>query len=178
MNIHDVVLVDVLGQPVGSMEKMAAHQHGGQLHLAFSVMLFRAGTKGREYLLQRRAEGKYHSGGLWTNTCCSHPYIGESIVVAAQRRLAEELGITLENTTQLKVVTSFIYRAELDNDLVEHEFDYVLIGEVTELVLELNPEEVSETRWWSEEEIISQLQFKKTPFTAWFHDVFQAIVTL
>lgn len=173
-----MVLVDESGQPIGSMEKMAAHQHGGQLHLAFSVMLLRTGIKGREYLLQRRAESKYHSGGLWTNTCCSHPYIDEPIVVAAQRRLTEELGIILDSTTQLEVVTSFIYRAELDRGLVEHEFDHVLIGEVTELAIELNPDEVSEARWWSEEEILSQLQLKKTPFTAWFHDVFQAIVTL
>ncbi len=178
MNTHDVVLVDRTGQPIGSMGKLAAHQNGGQLHLAFSVMLCRSGADGREYLLQRRAEGKYHSGGLWTNTCCSHPYMDESIENAARRRLTQELGIKLNVSTPLTTIGSFIYCAELDNDLVEHEFDHILMGEVSELVLELNPEEVSEVRWWSEQEIVTQLKLKKTPFTAWFHDVFQAIRAL
>jgi isopentenyl-diphosphate delta-isomerase len=118
-----VILVDPTDQPVGRMEKMEAHEKG-ILHRAFSVFLFN--EKG-ETLLQQRASTKYHSPLLWTNTCCSHQRDGESNAQAASRRLREELGIELA-PDRLNDVFSFVYRAEFDNGLTEHELDHVLVG--------------------------------------------------
>src|SRR5687768_10210348 len=118
--MEEVILVDLLDNPIGTMEKMEAHRKG-ELHRAFSVLVFN--SKG-EMLLQKRSKKKYHSGGLWTNSCCSHPLPGEKIEVAASRRLKEEMGIDLMPRFSYK----FIYRTDLDNALVEHEYDHVLIG--------------------------------------------------
>lgn len=115
-----VVLVDQNDVVVGEMEKMEAHRKG-VLHRAFSVFIF---NDNKELLIQKRAEEKYHSGGLWSNTCCSHPRISETIIAAAQRRLKEEMGFS----TAVEEVFSFQYRKELDNGLIEHEFDHVLLG--------------------------------------------------
>ena len=121
MSIEKVILVDENDNQVGVMPKLEAHQKG-LLHRAFSVFIFNSKY---ELLLQKRASSKYHSGGLWTNTCCSHPREGEEILDAAKRRLIEEMGID----TSLRKVHDFIYKAELDNDLTEHEFDHVLYME-------------------------------------------------
>jgi isopentenyl-diphosphate delta-isomerase len=115
-----LVLVDEQDNAVGTMEKMEVHQKA-LLHRAFSVFIFNSNG---EMLLQRRALSKYHSGGLWTNACCSHPNTAETPVQAAQRRLFEELGFV----TDVEVVFDFIYKAELDNELTEYEFDHVLVG--------------------------------------------------
>jgi len=117
---EQVVLVNERDEELGTMEKMEAHRRGA-LHRAFSVFLFDA--QGR-LLLQRRASGKYHSADLWTNTCCSHPRPGEEVMVAARRRLREEMGIDRDLTWQF----NFIYRAELDHGLSEYELDHVLFG--------------------------------------------------
>lgn len=115
-----VKLVDLTGQMVGTMDKMEAHLLG-ELHAAFSVFIFN--SKG-ELLLQQRATGKYHSGGKWTNTCCSHPRLGEKSLEAAHRRLYEEMGMQCE----LHFAFNFTYRAELDNGLIEYEYDDVYFG--------------------------------------------------
>lgn len=112
-----VILVDHNDVAIGTMEKMEAHRKG-QLHRAFSVLVFN--TKG-EMLLQKRASDKYHSGGLWTNACCSHPLPGEKMEDAARRRLREEMGIDIQPEFAYK----FIYKINLDQDLIEHECDYV-----------------------------------------------------
>jgi isopentenyl-diphosphate Delta-isomerase len=115
-----VILVDQNDHAIGTMEKMEAHRKG-HLHRAFSILIFNA--KG-EMLLQKRAKQKYHSGGLWTNACCSHPQPGEKIEEATRRRLREEMGIDVETSFSHK----FIYKAPLDQDLIEHEYDHVFIG--------------------------------------------------
>ena len=112
--MDQVILVDEHDQEIGTMEKMEAHRKG-VLHRAFSVIL--VNDKG-EMLLQRRAAHKYHSGGLWTNTCCSHPQPGESVIDGARRRLKEELNIELED---LSVVDHMLYKVEFENGLTEHE---------------------------------------------------------
>jgi isopentenyl-diphosphate delta-isomerase len=117
MELQQVILVNDRDEPIGLMEKLEAHQKG-LLHRAFSIFIFNSSG---ELLLQRRSLHKYHSGGLWTNTCCSHPSPAEDILAAAQRRLNEEMGFT----APLEKIFDFIYKAEFDNGLVEYEFDHV-----------------------------------------------------
>ncbi len=116
-----VILVDENDVQRGVEEKLRAHENGGNLHRAFSVFVF--DTDGK-LLLQKRASSKYHAGGLWANTCCSHPAPGESVEDAAHRRLQEEMGFDCE----LREVFSFIYKADVGNGLTEHEFDHVFFG--------------------------------------------------
>ncbi|WP_163923632.1 isopentenyl-diphosphate Delta-isomerase [Photobacterium sp. Alg240-V54] len=163
-----VVLVDEQGHELGLQEKMQAHRDGS-LHLAFSVLLYRDTASGREYLLHQRALEKYHSGGLWTNTCCSHPRQGETMSQAGVRRLQEEMGITL--TTSLTDIGNFCYFANLDHQLIEHELDHVLIADGKGLVFTPNSAEVMAYRWWSMAELALQLQQAPQLFTAWFAQV-------
>jgi isopentenyl-diphosphate delta-isomerase len=156
---QNVILVDENDHEVGLMEKMEAHQKG-LLHRAFSVLVF---NDNGELLLQKRAFGKYHSEGLWTNTCCSHPYPGESILEAGKRRLFEEMGFTCE----LSEVFAFIYKAELENGLIEHELDHVLVG-FSEETPHLNLEEVSAFKWMSVDEIKADMKENPSQYTAWF----------
>jgi isopentenyl-diphosphate delta-isomerase len=130
--IEEVILVDKKDSVVGFMEKMEAHRLG-LLHRAFSVFVFN--SKG-ELMLQKRAKSKYHSGGLWTNTCCSHPRPNETVIEAVKRRMQEEMGFICEVEEKF----SFIYKAKLDNELTEHEYDYVLFGTYDDKPL-LNAEE-------------------------------------
>lgn len=118
--MEQVILVDQYDNAIGTMEKLDAHKKG-VLHRAFSVFVFN--SKG-ELLIQKRAQIKYHSPGLWTNTCCSHPLPGEKIENASRRRLNEEMGIE----TELRFAYKFIYKAELEKNLVEHEYDHVFFG--------------------------------------------------
>ena len=120
MNREEVILVNEADEQIGVMEKMEAHEKG-LLHRAFSVFIFN--DKG-EMLLQQRALNKYHSGGLWTNACCSHPRPGEDTLQAAKRRLMEEMGIE----TSLTLKNSFTYKTAFENGLTEHEFDHIFIG--------------------------------------------------
>ena len=145
---QNVILVDENDHEVGLMEKMEAHRKG-LLHRAFSVLVF---NDNGELLLQRRAFGKYHSEGLWTNTCCSHPYPGESILEAGKRRLFEEMGFSCELTHEF----SFLYKADLENGLIEHELDHVLIG-FSDETPHLNLEEVSAFKWMSVDNIKSDI---------------------
>lgn len=157
--MNEVILVDVNDNPIGVMEKMMAHQQG-VLHRAFSIFLF----NGRgEMLLQRRALTKYHSPGLWTNTCCSHPMPGESIESAAQRRLMEEMGMS---SVMVKAF-DFIYKASLDNNLVEHEFDHVFFGTTNESPV-INEEEVCEWKWLPVYDVYIDVQLNPERYTEWF----------
>ncbi|UTV27384.1 isopentenyl-diphosphate Delta-isomerase [Photobacterium atrarenae] len=165
---EQVVLVDPQGRILGSQEKMQAHRDGA-LHLAFSVLLYRERAGGREFLMQQRARGKYHSGGLWTNTCCSHPRQEEPLEQAGIRRLAEEMGIT--GVTRLDDIARFIYRAELDNQLIEHELDHVLVACVSGLEIVPNPDEVMAHCWWPEEKLAQAVVETPERFTAWFPQV-------
>jgi isopentenyl-diphosphate delta-isomerase len=154
-----VILVDEQDHELGLMEKMQVHREG-KLHRALSVFIF---NSKKQLLLQKRANNKYHSAGLWTNTCCSHPRKNETTEAAAKRRLQEEMGMTCE----LKYRFAFIYEAKLENDIVEHELDYVYTG-VTDTIPILNPEEVSDYRYASMEEIEKDIMQHPENYTEWF----------
>jgi isopentenyl-diphosphate delta-isomerase len=157
--MEKVILVDEQDDVIGSMEKMEAHQKG-ILHRAFSILIFN--SKG-EFLLQKRSKSKYHSGGLWTNTCCSHPKLDESIADAARKRLKFEMGIDLETSFAFK----FIYRSELDRDLIEHEFDHVFIGKFDGTPL-INLDEVEDWKFMDFQSLRADLNNNQASYTAWF----------
>ncbi|HEX2629777.1 MAG TPA: isopentenyl-diphosphate Delta-isomerase [Chitinophagaceae bacterium] len=159
MELQQVILVDEQDAPVGVMEKMEAHQKG-VLHRAFSIFIFN--DRG-EMLLQQRADDKYHSAGLWTNACCSHPSPGEDTIDAAHRRLQEEMGFD----TELKKSFGFIYKASFENGLTEYEFDHVFIGNYNDPV-QFNPSEVKAVTYKSVEEIERLIEKEPQQFTAWF----------
>jgi len=163
---EEVILVDEVDTPLGAMEKIEAHRKA-LLHRAFSVFIF--DREGR-MLLQRRADGKYHSPGLWTNACCSHPRPGEDTEAAAIRRLGEELGFT----TPLARLFSFTYRSEYDNGLTEFEFDHVFVGHY-DGVIRPDPAEVGEHCYRSMDEIRAELQRDPGRFTTWFHLAFPMV---
>ncbi|HTF04267.1 MAG TPA: isopentenyl-diphosphate Delta-isomerase [Bacteroidia bacterium] len=154
-----VILVDANDNETGTAEKMEAHR-SGTLHRAISVFIFNSEGK---WLLQKRAEGKYHSGGLWTNACCSHPRPGEDTATAAHRRLQEEMGIRCD----LNHAFAFTYRAELDHDLIEHELDHIFIGR-TDAVPNPDPGEVSGWKYFSTQELETALKESPDQFTEWF----------
>ena len=154
-----LVLVDEQDRETGQAEKMDVHREG-LLHRAFSIFIF---TPQGEMLLQRRAMDKYHCGGLWTNACCSHPRPGEKVEEAAKRRLQEELGIDVG----LQKIFHFIYRAEFENGLTEHEFDHVFIGEYAGDV-PFNAAEVMDTRYLSTNALLPLVQQSPETFTPWF----------
>jgi isopentenyl-diphosphate delta-isomerase len=158
-----VVLVDQAGTAVGVSPKIEAHQDG-RLHRAVSVVLF---DESGRLLLQRRAATKYHSGGLWSNTCCGHPRPGESVHDAAGRRLRGELGIA---GCELTEVSRFVYLARVGSDMVEHELDHVLIGRWNGSATP-DPAEVSETRWVERDIMFAELAGAPGQFTAWMRDV-------
>ncbi|HEY6899238.1 MAG TPA: isopentenyl-diphosphate Delta-isomerase [Puia sp.] len=163
---EEVILVSEDDTPLGAMEKMEAHQKA-LLHRAFSVFIFN--TRG-EMLLQQRAPGKYHSAGLWTNACCSHPRPGEDTREAALRRLHEELGFT----TPLQKIFDFTYRSEFDNGLTEYEFDHVFTGTYDQGVYP-NPLEVSDYRYLPLQDIFTALERSPEQFTTWFHLAFPLV---
>ena len=163
---HEVILVNERDEEVGTLDKMEAHRKG-LLHRAFSVFIFN--NKG-EMLLQKRAQDKYHSGGLWTNACCSHPLPGENILDAAKRRLNEELGFTLP----LNKAFEFIYRADFENGLTEHEFDHVFIGHY-EGSIHPDPQEVSDYCYKDVGEIRKTLAIHPNEFTEWFKIAFPRV---
>lgn len=155
----DVILVDQADRPVGRMEKQEAHRKG-LLHRAFSVFLL----DGSKLLIQRRALDKYHCGGLWSNTCCSHPAPGEPVLSAAERRLDEKLGI---KNARLRELDTFLYRAAFPNGLAEHELDHVLLGEYSGPV-QPDPMEIAQVRWIDLEELQRDLQAFPQWYTPWF----------
>lgn len=156
---EQVVLVSERDEILGVMDKMQAHENG-ILHRAFSVFLFN--DKG-EMLLQKRAADKYHSPNQWTNAVCSHPRMGETYMEAAQRRLKEELGIETPITYRF----NFLYKADVGQNLWEHELDHVFTGNF-EGEFKLNEEEVSEVRYISIDELDKEMSANPENFTEWF----------
>jgi isopentenyl-diphosphate delta-isomerase len=159
--MEQIILVDRNDSETGSGEKMDVHRNG-QLHRAFSIFVFN--SRG-ETLLQQRAEGKYHSAGLWTNTCCSHPRTGESLEEAVHRRLKEEMGFDCN----LREAFSFIYRSEFGNGLTEHEFDHVFVGRF-DGIPSPDKSEVSSFRWVGLEELIADIKNSPEKYTYWLKD--------
>lgn len=156
--MEQVVLVTENDEQIGTAEKLLAHQRN-LLHRAFSIFIHNGNG---EVLLQKRALTKYHSGGLWTNTCCSHPRPGEDLVAAGKRRLQEEMGFS----TELVAKFFFVYQADLDNNLSEHELDHVLVGEFNGQFAS-NPEEASEVKWITIEELITDVTENPNNYTIW-----------
>ena len=154
-----VILVDEQDKKLGSMEKMQAHVEG-KLHRAISVFIFNSKN---ELLLQQRADGKYHSALLWTNTCCSHPRPGETVIDAANRRLHEEMGMICD----LKEAFSFVYKAHLNNDLTEHEYDHVFTG-ITDAVPIPDKTEVAAWKYTTIEALITEIKTHPGAYTEWF----------
>jgi isopentenyl-diphosphate delta-isomerase len=158
MTTETVILVDECDRELGACEKMRAHREG-VLHRAFSIFVFDAGGR---LLLQRRARTKYHSGGLWSNTCCGHPRPGETTLSAARRRLREEMNFDCE----LREAFDFLYRAELDDGLVEHEFDHVFVGRF-EGAPAPDAAEVEDWRWVSTQELRDGLRRRPHEYSYW-----------
>jgi isopentenyl-diphosphate delta-isomerase len=154
-----VILVDENDNEIGVMEKLQAHQEG-LLHRAFSVFIFNDKS---ELLLQQRALTKYHSAGLWANTCCSHPRPNETIKDSANRRLFEEMGMSCD----LTIKTNFIYKTEFENGLIEHELDYVLVGFTNQNPI-LNIEEVESFKWQTIIDIKMDVIANPHHYASWF----------
>jgi len=166
VNHEKVVLVDCTDKPLGEMEKLEAHRKG-VLHRAFSVLLF---NQNGQLLLQKRAQNKYHSGGLWTNTCCSHPRPSENLKDATERRLMEEMGISLVP----EHLYAFTYHAELEGDLVEHEYDHVFTGRFNGIP-NINPDEVADWRFADIAEISAAIRNQPEQFTPWFRLIMDSL---
>ncbi|MBI2283517.1 MAG: isopentenyl-diphosphate Delta-isomerase [Bacteroidetes bacterium] len=165
--MEQVILVDKQDVLTGTMEKMEAHKKA-LLHRAFSVFIF---NEREEMLLQQRAFEKYHSGGLWTNSCCSHPRPGEDTQAAATRRLREEMGFE----TPLKKIFDFVYKADFANGLTEYEFDHVFVGHYDGNILP-DSKEVHDFAFMSMPDIEAALQKDPERFTAWFHIAFPKVM--
>lgn len=163
MTKENVILVNENDEQIGLMEKIEAHEKA-LLHRAFSVFILN--DKG-ELMLQQRALHKYHSPGLWTNTCCSHQRDGESNITAGKRRLQEEMGFV----TELAEAVSFIYKAPFDNGLTEHEFDHVMTGTYNDEPI-INPEEVASWKWMDVQAVKDDIAVNPTEYTAWFKIIF------
>ncbi|WP_029034937.1 isopentenyl-diphosphate Delta-isomerase [Salinimicrobium terrae] len=163
MKEEQVILVNENDEQIGLMPKMEAHEKA-LLHRAFSVFVF---NDRNELMIQQRALGKYHSPGLWTNTCCSHQREGESNIEAGKRRLQEEMGFS----TDLKDTISFIYKAPFDNGLTEHEYDHILVGHYNNEP-DLNPEEAHAYKWMSLENLKEDMKRNPDIYTEWFKIIF------
>jgi isopentenyl-diphosphate delta-isomerase len=163
MTKENVILVNENDEQIGLMEKIEAHEKA-LLHRAFSVFILN--EKG-ELMLQQRALHKYHSPGLWTNTCCSHQRNGESNIVAGKRRLQEEMGFV----TELAEAVSFIYKAPFDNGLTEHEYDHVMIGTYNDEPI-INLDEVAAWKWMDVQAVKDDIAVNPNEYTAWFKIIF------
>lgn len=165
--MEQVVLVDTEDRELGTMEKMLAHEKG-VLHRAFSIFVFN--SKG-EMLLQQRALHKYHSPGLWTNTCCSHPRPGESLQDAVERRIEEEMGMQCE----MKEVFHFVYKAGFDNGLIEHELDHVFTA-ISDDEPNINPDEVASWKYISTADLEQEIANHPDQFTPWLKIAFPQLM--
>ena len=165
--MEHVILVDEHDNPIGLMEKQAAHIEP-HLHRAFSIFIFN--SKG-ELLMQQRALTKYHSPGLWTNTCCSHPRAGETLEEATERRLLEEMGMACK----MHEVYTFIYKAPVGEGLTEHEFDHVFIGQSDDIP-NINHEEVESWKYMSLKDLSEDIKLHPEQYTEWFKITFEEMV--
>ncbi|HIG89604.1 MAG: isopentenyl-diphosphate Delta-isomerase [Flavobacteriaceae bacterium] len=154
-----VILVNKNDKKIGLMPKMEAHKKGA-LHRAFSVFIF---NNKNELMIQKRNINKYHSPGLWTNTCCSHQKDGESNINAGKRRLLEEMGFCVD----LNEIGSFIYNVGVDNGLIEHELDHILVGKYNGNV-KINSDEVDNWKWMSLDNIKHDVRKRSKNYTEWF----------
>ena len=163
MKEEQVILVNEKDEQIGLMPKMEAHEKA-VLHRAFSVFVF---NDKNELMLQQRALSKYHSPGLWTNTCCSHQREGENNIQAGKRRLQEEMGFV----TNLKETMSFIYKAPFDNGLTEHELDHIMVGHYNEEP-DINKDEVESWKWMNLDDVKVDMALHPDQYTAWFKIIF------
>lgn len=163
-----MILVDEDDNEIGTEEKMKAHENGGKLHRAFSIFIFDAEGK---MMLQQRAVSKYHCGGLWTNTCCSHPRPGESLEDATHRRLEEEMGFDCD----IKEIVNFTYKAPFENGLTEWEFDHVFAGVYDGPVVP-NPEEVESFKSVGVESLEKDLDEHPERYTPWFKIIVSKVI--
>lgn len=154
-----IILVDENDNQIGTEEKLIVHQKG-LLHRAFSVFVF---NEKSELLLQQRAASKYHSAGLWSNTCCSHFHPDETMEIFVKRRMVEEIGFSCS----LKMIYKFIYKVRLENSLIEHELDYVFIGLSNESPI-LNPKEAQDYKWISLSDVYIAIQKNPDQYSHWF----------
>ncbi len=161
-----VVLVDANDNDIGTMEKMEAHEKA-VLHRAFSIFLFN--TKG-EMLIHQRAFSKYHTPGLWTNACCSHPRLGETLQQATSRRLREEMGMEAE----IHKIFHFLYKADVGQGLIEHEVDHVFVG-ATDVLPNINREEVETYAYINLDELRTDIKLHPEKYTAWFKIAFDRV---
>lgn len=161
-----VILVDEKDNKLGLMPKTEAHKKG-LLHRAISVFIFDSDGK---WLLQQRALTKYHSAGLWTNTCCTHPLPNESNIDAANRRLRQEMGMQCP----LKEIFSFTYNEALDSELTEYEFDHVFVG-ITNYIPRINPKEVAGYKYVQYSELIQDIKKNPTHYTVWFKKIIERV---
>jgi len=171
MQRDKVILVNKQDEPIGTANKLEAHEKA-QLHRAFSVFVLRKHQDNIEALLQQRNPNKYHCGGLWTNTCCSHPQPNEATISAGEARLMEEMGFT----TPLKYVGHFIYQAPFDNGLTEHELDHVLVGWYDGHVDLFNREEVAAVHWMGLSALQDELTAQPDTFTPWLKPALELLL--
>ncbi|HXS35149.1 MAG TPA: isopentenyl-diphosphate Delta-isomerase [Flavipsychrobacter sp.] len=167
LNADKIILVNENDESLGTMDKMEAHTQG-ILHRAFSIFIL---NDKNELLIQQRVNSKYHSGGLWSNTCCSHPKPLEDTLVAAHRRLQEEMGFDCE----LKPLFTFRYKCEVSNELIENEFDHIFLGHYNGPI-KINPNEVSNYKFIAKETILDAMQKNPEEFTPWLHIVFPRFI--
>lgn len=159
--MEEIIKVDIYDNPVGTIEKLTAHKTP-ILHRAFSVFLY----DGDKILLQKRAENKYHSGGLWANSCCSHQRANTEFFTCVKTRLNHELGIN--EKINLKELFTFTYLSKYNDNLYEYEFDHVILGKYKQQDINFNKDEISEVKWWKISEIEEQLVKNPTMFSTWF----------
>jgi len=165
---ENIILVDENDNEIGSGEKLEVHKQG-KLHRAFSIFVFNSKKK---LMLQKRAIGKYHCGGLWTNTCCSHPRVGENLEESTHRRLKEEMGFDCG----LQKVFSFLYKSEFDNGLIENELDHVFVGKWDGTPV-VSSEEVSDWKWIEVEELRTDIKENPDNYTPWFKVALERVVS-
>lgn len=166
---EDVILVDEQDNEIGLMPKTEAHKKA-LLHRAISVFIFNSDG---EWLIQRRALTKYHSGGMWTNTCCTHPLPNETSIDAANRRLRQEMGMQCS----LKELFSFTYKEALDNELTENEFDHVFLG-IANFIPRINPKEVAEFKYANYKDLCLDIKMNPSHYTVWFKKIVERVNTL
>lgn len=166
---EEVILVDEQDNEIGTEEKLKAHREG-KLHRCFSILVFNSKN---ELLIQQRAKTKYHTPGLWTNTCCSHPRKGYELKKEAKKRLKEEMGFECE----LKEIFSFIYKTKFDNGLTEHEYDHVFVGKF-DGEPKPNPQEADDYKWVSLEDLKKDIAINSKKYTPWFMVILEKLLTM